>query len=550
MQSFEAGSKGFFDLIVIGGGITGAGVARDAALRGLSCLLLEKGDFASGVTSKSTRLIHGGLRYLANFEVDLVAESLRERSILRRMAPYLIRPIPLIIPIYKGDPHGRAVISLGIHLYDLLSHESDIPRYFTSGRDRTLEMAPGLNRDGLTGSALFYDHQIMMPERLVLENIVSARESGALVMNHTRAETIEEAGDGVSVTARDLLTDDVRTFRSKLLVNAAGPWIDRVRGAAGVDHRKIIFPTKGIHLVLPRLSEQALFITSRDGRMFFIIPFGKYSLIGTTDTKYNGDLDEVHADRDDVDYLVSESKRVLPGLPIAREAVLYTYAGIRPLAFAGSTESKISRKHRVIREGKSGRIITIAGGKLTTYRNMAKDVLDAACGVLQVRRPCVTDTTPFPGGLPTSYGEYIKQAVPEMAARYKVKEESVSHLVRLYGSRAEKVLELVESDPPLGEQISPESLDIKAQVAYSIAEEGAKTLSDIVLRRMHLGTTGSRGRDRIETIASLASKQCGWSEEEAQFQARSFLEDLDKETECLLNRSARNKQTSEAVVSS
>ena len=156
-------SSDVFDVLVIGGGITGAGVARDAALRGLSCLLLEKGDFASGVTSKSTRLIHGGLRYLANFEVDLVAESLRERASLRRMAPYLIRPIPLVIPIYKGDPHGRAIISLGIHLYDLLSHEHDIPHYFTSGRDKTLAFEPRLNRDGLTGSALFYDHQIMMP---------------------------------------------------------------------------------------------------------------------------------------------------------------------------------------------------------------------------------------------------------------------------------------------------------------------------------------------------------------------------------------------------
>jgi glycerol-3-phosphate dehydrogenase len=526
-----------FDLIVVGGGITGAGAARDAALRGLSCLLLEKGDFASGVTSKSTRLIHGGLRYLANFEVDLVAESLRERAILRRMAPYLIHPIPLIIPIYKGDPHGRAVISLGIHLYDLLSHESDIPHYFTSGREKTLEMAPGLNRDGLTGSALFYDHQITMPERLVLENIISAREAGAQVLNHMRAEKIEESGEGVVVTARDLLGDGVRTFRAKVLINAGGPWIDKVRGAAGVDRGKIIFPTKGIHLVLPRLSEQALFITSRDGRMFFIIPFNRYSLIGTTDTKYSGDLDEVHADQDDVDYLVTESKRVLPGLPITREAVLYTYAGIRPLAFSGSSESKISRKHRVIREGKSGRIITIAGGKLTTYRNMARDVVDSACNVLKVRRPCATDQKPFPGGLPAGYEEYLKQAVPEMAARFKVKAETISHLVRFYGSRVEKVLELVKDDPRLGEPISSESLDIQAQVVYGISEEGAKTLSDIVLRRMHLGTTGSRGKDGIETIARLASKQCKWSDEETQFQVKCFLQDLGKETDCLRGRS-------------
>src|ERR1700687_4846546 len=171
-HSLQVNSDQLFDLIVIGGGITGAGVARDAALRGLSCLLLEKGDFASGVTSKSTRLIHGGLRYLANFEMDLVAESLRERAILRKQAPYLIHPMPILIPIYWGDPHGRAVISLGVHLYDLLSHEKDVPHYFTSDSRKTLGFEPRLNPDGLAGSALFYDHQIMMPERLVIENVI------------------------------------------------------------------------------------------------------------------------------------------------------------------------------------------------------------------------------------------------------------------------------------------------------------------------------------------------------------------------------------------
>jgi glycerol-3-phosphate dehydrogenase len=328
-----------FDLIVIGGGITGAGTARDAALRGLSCLLIEKGDFASGVTSRSTRLIHGGLRYLANFEAGLVAESLRERAILRRQAPYLIHPMPILIPIYKGDPHGRTVISIGIHLYDMLSHERDIPHYFVSGKEKTLGFEPRLNRDGLTGSALFYDHQIMMPERLVMENIIGAREAGAKILNYVRAERIEEANGGIVVAARNVLTNHAHTFRSKVLINAAGPWIDRVRAAGHIDTTRIIFPTKGIHLVFPKFSEQALFVASRDGRMFFIIPLDAYSLIGTTDTVYQGDLDEVHADRDDVDYLLVQSRRILPGMNLTREAILYTYAGIRPLAFSGSQAS-------------------------------------------------------------------------------------------------------------------------------------------------------------------------------------------------------------------
>ncbi len=522
-----------YDIIVIGGGITGTGVARDAALRGLSCLLLEKGDFASGVTSKSTRLIHGGLRYLANFEIDLVAESLRERAILRRQAPYLIHPIPILIPIYRGDPHGRAVISAGIHLYDFLSHERDIPRYFTSNREKTLVFEPRLNREGLKGSALFFDHQILMPERLVIENVISAKENGAALLNHVRAHQIEDSGQGVTVSAIGALTGETSAFRAKVLINAAGPWIDRVRQAGNIDGTKIICPTKGIHLVVPKLTDQALFIASRDQRMFFIIPLGACSLIGTTDTKYDGDLDEVHADRSDIDYLLAESKRVLPGLALSRDSIFYTYAGIRPLAFSGDRESIISRKHRVIREGRTGRIITIAGGKLTTYRNMAKDAVDTACRVLGVKARCVTDRQPLPGSLPAKYDIYEKEAVPELAARHGVRSEVVRHLISIYGSRAEKLLALAESDPRLGEAITPDSKDIYAQAIYSVSEEGAKTLSDVILRRMQVGMAGSRGVNHAEAIAELAGRELKWNEEEKRHQIEEFRRDLSKETECL-----------------
>ncbi len=525
-----------YDLIVIGGGITGAGVARDAALRGLSCLLLEKGDFASGVTSKSTRLIHGGLRYLANFEMDLVAESLRERAVLRRQAPYLIHPIPILVPIYRDDPHGRAVMSIGIHLYDLLSHEKDIPHYFTSSREKTLAFEPRLNREGLIGSALFYDHQLPMPERLVIENVISAREAGAALLNHVRAERIEEADNGVAVSAKDTLTGETHAFRCRALINAAGPWIDAVRKAGNIDHAKIIHPTKGVHLVLPKLSEQALFVTSRDGRMFFIIPLGTSTLIGTTDTSYDGDLDEVHADCNDIDYLLTESRRVLPGLAITRDSILYTYAGIRPLAFSGADESRISRKHRVIREGRSGRIITIAGGKLTTYRNMAKDAVDAACRTLGRKAECVTDEKPLAGCLAMDYEDYLREEVPELSARHGVTPELVRHLIGLYGSRADRVLELREADPELGETVSPESRDILAQVAYSAMEEGARTLSDIILRRMHVGMTGSRGLHQAQKIAGIAGRELKWSKDEELHHLKEFRTALDKDSACLTGR--------------
>ncbi len=517
------------DLIVVGGGITGAGVARDAALRGLSTLLLEKGDYASGVSSKTTRLIHGGLRYLANFEMDLVAESLRERAIIRRLAPYLVRPLPIVIPIYKQDAHGRLVIAMGIHLYDLLSHEKDVPHYFTSGREKTLRFEPRLNHDGLKGSALFYDHQILMPERLVIENIISAREAGARVLNHRTVERIAPVDGGVVVSARDSITGEQAEFRAQVLVNAAGPWIDSVRRAGGVDGRKVIHPTKGIHLVLPKLTDQALFVNSRDGRMFFIVPFGDLSLIGTTDTNYSGDLDEVRAGADDVDYLLTESARILPGLGMTRESILYTYAGIRPLAFAGRSESKISRKHRVIAEGREGRIITIAGGKYTTYRNMAKDAVDAVCRVLGRRAPCETDTSPLPGSLPTAYEEYRKEGVPELSAKYAVDARTVEHLLSLYGSRAGRVLDLVRGDERLGAPISGDSRDIYAQVVYSVQEEGARTLQDIILRRMQIGTTASRGLQQAGKMADAAGRVLKWSSDETAAQVADFEAELKKD---------------------
>ncbi|HTG00564.1 MAG TPA: glycerol-3-phosphate dehydrogenase/oxidase [Nitrospirota bacterium] len=522
-----------FDIIVVGGGITGAGVARDAALRGLSCLLVEKGDFASGTTSKSTRLIHGGLRYLANFEVDLVAESLRERAVLRKQAPYLIHPVPILIPIYRDDLHGRTVISIGIHLYDLLSHERDIPHYFTSNREKTLKFEPRLRQEGLQGSALFFDHQIRMPERLVIENILAARQAGAVTLNHTLAEKIEELPDRVAVSTRDAFSGAQGTYRARVLINAAGPWIDRVRARGGLVSTSVIHPTKGIHLVMPRLSTQALFVTSRDGRMFFIIPLGDYSLIGTTDTNYDGDLDHVHADNADIDYLLNESRRVLPGLGINRQSIFHTYAGIRPLAFSGPHTSKISRKHRILREGRAGRIITIAGGKLTTYRHMAEDVVNAACRVLGIKTPCTTSRTPLPGDIGAEYEVYLKQGVRELSVKYKTAEALVRHLVDCYGSRAANVLEIVKENPAMGEAISPECADIGAQIEFSIKEEQGRTLEDILLRRMAIGMSRSRGLDQIDRVASVAATHLRWSKDERQHAVDLYREALKKETACL-----------------
>jgi glycerol-3-phosphate dehydrogenase len=263
--------------------------------------------------------------------------------------------------------------------------------------------------------------------------------------------------------------------------------------------------------------------------MFFIIPMDRWSLIGTTDTRYSGDLDEVHADATDVEYLLTESRRVLPGLNLTRESILYTYAGVRPLAFAGQRESKISRKHRVIPEGRSGRIITIAGGKYTTYRNMAEDVVNAACAKLGRKAVCGTDKSPLAGSLPAPLEEYVKEAVPQMAERFNLPPDTVRHLIHFYGSRAEKVLQLTKDDPLLAEPICSESRDIYAQIVYGVREESARTLSDIVLRRMHTGITSSRGEAQAARIGETAAQALGWSNDEKDHWIARFSDDLRKE---------------------
>jgi glycerol-3-phosphate dehydrogenase len=305
-------------------------------------------------------------------------------------------------------------------------------------------------------------------------------------------------------------------------------------GSLGGDD--IIFPTKGIHLVLPKVSEQALFVSSRDGRMFFIMPFGAYSLIGTTDTRFDGDLDEVHADQADVEYLISQSARILPSLNISRKSILYTYAGIRPLAFSGKEESKISRKHRVIREGRFKRVVTIAGGKLTTYRNMAKDTVDSVCRILGRRVRCETDTVAFPGGLPAGYDEYLSESVPMLSSRYKLQPDTVRHLIHCYGARAEKVLELSRDDVALLARISPESNDIFAQILYSLREEEARTITDVILRRIHIGITGSRGLPAAKRIAAMAGRHQGWTKDEMRQEVADFRTAVHKDTAVLSKR--------------
>jgi glycerol-3-phosphate dehydrogenase len=387
------------DAVIIGAGINGAGIARDAAMRGLKVLLIEKGEIGMGTSAASTRLIHGGLRYLEHFEFGLVRESLHEREILLRIAPHLVRPLAITIPIYKRSKRGRLVIRAGMILYDLLSWGKSLPRHRMLSRTETLKRWPGLNREGLVGSALYFDAQVEFPERLVMENVLSAREFGAEVLTHTRVTKLA-VKDG-RVSAVEFIDEDgeEQFAEAAVVINAAGPWIDQVLERALVKSPKLIGGTKGSHLVVPPFPgapADAIYLEARsDGRPIFIIPWNKLYLIGTTDVRFEGDPDEVRCEQWEIDYLLSETNLALPGANLTRDNIQSTYSGVRPLPVtADKDEQSITRRHFIRQHPLLHNLLSIVGGKLTTYRSLAEECVDLIFHKLgKESPPCRTGTT-------------------------------------------------------------------------------------------------------------------------------------------------------------
>ncbi|HEX7788659.1 MAG TPA: glycerol-3-phosphate dehydrogenase/oxidase, partial [Methylomirabilota bacterium] len=304
------------DAVVIGGGMAGAGVARDLALRGASVALFEKGDFASGTSSKSSKLIHGGLRYLELADFKLVRESLREKKTLERLAPHLVRPLPFLVPVYRGATRGLVKVRLGMWLYHLLTPGKSTERYRVLKPVDALTLVPSVRAEDLEGAGYYFDDLLLYPERMCLENVLSAARHGARVHNYCQVEEFIKVARGLEgVRVRDLLTDQVFAVRASVVINAAGPWVDRVRELAGLTGAtpRVVRTTKGIHCLLPRVTERAVYLSSdSDERMIFVIPWRDFSLVGTTDTDFDGDPDRLWATRPEVEYLLGAVRRVLP----------------------------------------------------------------------------------------------------------------------------------------------------------------------------------------------------------------------------------------------
>ncbi|HSE21072.1 MAG TPA: glycerol-3-phosphate dehydrogenase/oxidase, partial [Pyrinomonadaceae bacterium] len=324
----------YYDLIIIGAGINGAGIARDAGLRGLTVLLLDKNDVGSGTSSWSTRLIHGGLRYLEYGELNLVRESLREREILLKIASHLVRPLPILIPLFQNSRRGKIMIRAGLFAYDLLSFQKSVPKHRMLSRAETLKQQPGLNPQGLLGAALYYDAQVEFPERLVLENVLSARQNGVEVLTYATVQKISRDSNNnfiVSFTSRG----DLQEARARVVVNASGPWVDQVLEPNGLDQPRLIGGTKGSHIVVAPFDgapSNGIYLEAQtDGRPFFVIPWNNNYLIGTTDVRFDSDPDDVRVESWEANYLLNETNRAFPQAKLTRRHVLYAYAGVRPL---------------------------------------------------------------------------------------------------------------------------------------------------------------------------------------------------------------------------
>ena len=471
-------AKHKFDLLVVGGGINGAAIAYLAAENGLSVALIDKGDFASGTSSKSTKLVHGGIRYLENFEFDLVAEALKERFIQFKNAPHLVKPIPFVIPVYDGDPRPLWMMKLGVLLYDKLAGNFKLGPHRWFSAKELLEQEPSLNPQGLKGGVLYYDAQ-MDDARLCLENVLMAAQKGVRTANYVEALSLmKENRKAVGVVAKDAITGHIFEIRAKRVVCALGPWTSTVKFLKEdrAQAKNTVRTTKGIHILYKgEITKRAVVIQTRnDRRIFFVVPWQGNSLIGTTDTDFNGNPDDVRSDEEDIRYLINETRRVFPSAALDEQKIIITFAGLRPLVHARGLPSKISRKHEI--ETTTSGVTYVMGGKYTTYRRIAEDCLKKFMYV-KTRPPL---EYPLYGS-----GEIIPKAA-DVAQSFGIEEKVVHYLFEKYGTRYVDVLNLAERDPALKENLCDCSLAIKAQVVYAVKVEMAQTVEDVIARRLGL----------------------------------------------------------------
>ncbi len=523
-----------YDVVVIGGGMAGAGVARDLALRGVSTALIEQGDFASATTSQSSKLIHGGLRYLELFDFSLVRESLRERETLRRLAPHLVRPLPFLVPIYRDSSRSLIKVRIGLKLYDWLAPGRDRERYRVLPAVDALSLEPTLRARDLRGAGYYFDDLLVYPERLCLENVLSACRLGARAFNYAQvAEIVRDAkGRITGVRARDLLTGRVATLGARIVVNATGPWVDQLRDLARVSERgpRILRRTKGIHCLLPKLTERAIYHSTGDDRMIFVIPWREFSLIGATDSEFDGDPDRLHATGEEVNYLLDEVYKVLPDARVSPKEVVYTYAGVRPLSFEkGKRASDVSRAHRVVAEER-GRFLSITGTKLTCFRSLAAQLGDQVMRTLGRSGPGRSDRIAL-DGTDDDVSRVEARAwldVSGETAATGLSPETLETLVTTYGRGWSRVIDLAGKVAGGTEPLCPSNPDVVAELHRAVQDEMAVSLQDVLLRRTGIGTSRCQGQDCAQSIGRRMAQLLGWTPRRLDAELEAYQAHVDR----------------------
>lgn len=505
-----------FDVLIIGGGITGAGIARDAALRGLKAALLEKQDFAGGTSGNSARIIHGGLRYVESFQFGVVVQACAERRTLHALAPHLVSPLSSTIPL-ADDWRRRLKVQTGFWLYDALAlyRNIQLSKHLTQKQLALVE--PSITMRG-GRDAIGYWERTADDARLTLTTIQSACQHGAVALNYVEVVgLIKSQGCVVGVGVRNGLTGDTFEVRAARVVNATGPWNDAVHSLDEATPALSVRPNKGIHVAVPHvkfpIAGQVNFAAAGGGRMMYAIPWRNTSLIGTTDTDYTGDLEAVSALHDEVAWILESVNQAFDDMHLTEAEVVSTFAGLRPLVHNETGSAYRATREHHISISASG-LISIAGGKLTTHRAMAKDVMDLVSAQLRRGAPCRTDRIPLDSGIGN------QQAVIELiesthAVAADWDENIVHHLVSTYGSQCQEVLRLAAQDKNLGKQLVPGLPYLYAEILYAVNHEMACKLNDVLIRRTRLiHEAPGQGLSLAQRVATLMGGLLGWSDDD------------------------------------
>lgn len=509
-----------FDVAVIGAGINGLAIAREAALRGLDVVVLERDDLGARTSSISTRLIHGGLKYLERLDFRLVYESIHERSTLLKKAPHLVQRYPMLIPFYRSASRPGWLLACGLVLHDVLSIGKPLPLNRVIGRKTLRRDWPALDKKGLGWAGIFEDANVPWTERLCVELAISASDNGAVFLTHAEVVGVITGGGGVTgVRYRDTDTGENHEITARSVVNAAGPWVDGILESSGTTRDPLVGPTKGSHAVVdafPGAPETCIFFEAReDKRPMFVLPWAGRYMLGTTDIPFTEGLDSIEASDAEIDYLIAETNALIPQANLTREDVLWSYAGVRPLPYVPnlSDPSKVTRDHQIIEHGGENKgLLSVVGGKLTTHRALGEQTVDKLVRALgKGRKRSHTRDVPFPGAPESDWKEFQESFV----AASNLPEATARRLVSVYGTRASLVLQLIHAEPALAEVIDPDSQAIAAEVVFAIKEEGARTLEDVLMRRILVGLNGDVGLSAAPRAARIAVEHAGWSVETA-----------------------------------